>query len=105
MGLPSGFQNVSRDSLDGGRRQRHAGDRTSEARGANPTDRDRLPADAFLTQDVCIHNPARAENPPLLPYRLRAGDHKVVESAGVRIDAPTPEMALERRITTRTGQT
>jgi len=35
---------------------------------------------AFLPQDAGLHNPARAENPPLLPYRLHAARHKVVES-------------------------
>ncbi|MCO5141296.1 MULTISPECIES: hypothetical protein [unclassified Shinella] len=40
----------------------------------------------FLPQDARLHNPAKAENPPLLPYRLPLLDHKVVESAAARID-------------------
>ncbi|MCJ8147837.1 hypothetical protein [Shinella sedimenti] len=60
---------------------------------------------AFLPQDADIHNPARAENPPLFTCRLLHRAHKVVESGRARIDAPVRPMALLLRITTRTGQT
>jgi hypothetical protein len=36
----------------------------------------------FVPQDAELHNPASAENPPPLSFRLPGASHKVVETAG-----------------------